>query len=160
MLGWGVSTYDALYAMQAWATPHQGADGNFNFGKVSDAAGRADPEDQVRARRAQAQCAHPEALLRIRDEALFIPMHHQIRPWAMKPGWTPCIAPTTISKPATPPSNEAHDVQTLAAALLAVSLGASAASLRWAAQNDIQTLDPHSQNHSATTTITAMPMRA
>ena len=39
-------------------------------------------------------------------------------------------------------------------ALLAVSLGASAASLRWAAQNDIQTLDPHSQNHSATTTIT------
>ena len=31
---------------------------------------------------------------------------------------------------------------------------ASAAPLRWAAQNDIQTLDPHSQNHSATTTIT------
>jgi peptide/nickel transport system substrate-binding protein len=27
-----------------------------------------------------------EALLRIRDEALFIPIHHQIRPWAMKPG--------------------------------------------------------------------------
>ena len=25
-------------------------------------------------------------LLRIRDEALFIPIHHQIRPWAMKPG--------------------------------------------------------------------------
>jgi peptide/nickel transport system substrate-binding protein len=27
-----------------------------------------------------------EALLRIRDEYLFIPIHHQIRPWAMKPG--------------------------------------------------------------------------
>ena len=27
-----------------------------------------------------------DALLRIRDEALFIPIHHQIRPWAMKPG--------------------------------------------------------------------------
>ena len=25
-----------------------------------------------------------EALLRIRDESLFIPLHHQIRPWAMR----------------------------------------------------------------------------
>eukprot|EP01137_Pigoraptor_chileana_P000779 Opistho-2@37473 len=32
---------------------------------------------------------------------------------------------------------------------------ALAAPLRWAAQNDIQTLDPHSQNHSATNTITS-----
>ena len=25
-----------------------------------------------------------EALLRVRDEYLFVPLHHQIRPWAMK----------------------------------------------------------------------------
>ena len=42
--------------------------------------------------------------------------------------------------------------------VLALALGAAAAQaapLRWAAQNDIQTLDPHSQNHSATNTITS-----
>ena len=44
-------------------------------------------------------------------------------------------------------------LSTLAAALLLSCGIASANTLRWAAQNDIQTLDPHSQNHSATTTI-------
>jgi peptide/nickel transport system substrate-binding protein len=86
MLGWGVSTYDALYPMQAWGhTRTSGADGNFNFGKVSDA--RLDEliqkikfEPDVPKRNALIR----EALLRIRDEALFIPIHHQIRPWAMK----------------------------------------------------------------------------
>jgi peptide/nickel transport system substrate-binding protein len=29
-----------------------------------------------------------EALLRVRDEALVIPLHHQMRPWAMKAGLT------------------------------------------------------------------------
>lgn len=37
------------------------------------------------------------------------------------------------------------------AALLAVS--AQAQTLRWAAQNDILTLDPHSQNHATTNAI-------
>ena len=27
-----------------------------------------------------------EALVRVRDEVLYIPLHHQVRPWAMKPG--------------------------------------------------------------------------
>jgi peptide/nickel transport system substrate-binding protein len=88
MLGWGVSTYDALYAMQAWGhTRTNGADGNFNFGKVSDA--KLDSliqlikfEPDVAKRNALIH----DALLRIRDESLFIPIHHQIRPWAMKPG--------------------------------------------------------------------------
>lgn len=72
MLGWGISTYDALYGMQAWGhTRTSGADGNFFFGKVSDAKLDA----LIRA-----------ALLRLRDEHLFIPLHHQVRPWAMKPG--------------------------------------------------------------------------
>ena len=38
-----------------------------------------------------------------------------------------------------------------AAALMAAP--AQAATLRWAAQNDILTLDPHSQNHSTTNAI-------
>ncbi|MFN3304711.1 MAG: ABC transporter substrate-binding protein [Roseateles sp.] len=88
MLGWGVSTYDALYGMQAWGhTRTQGADGSFNFGKINDA--RLDAliqqikfEPDVTRRNAMIR----EALLRIRDEHLFIPVHHQIRPWAMKPG--------------------------------------------------------------------------
>ncbi|NCT81571.1 MAG: ABC transporter substrate-binding protein [Comamonadaceae bacterium] len=88
MLGWGVSTYDALYGMQAWGhTRTSGADGNFNFGKVSDATldgliQKIKFEPDVARRNALIR----EALLRIRDEYLFIPIHHQIRPWAMKPG--------------------------------------------------------------------------
>jgi peptide/nickel transport system substrate-binding protein len=88
MLGWGVSTYDALYGMQAWGhTRTTGADGNFNFGKVSDAAldaliQKIKFEPDVPKRNALVR----EALLRIRDESLFVPIHHQIRPWAMKPG--------------------------------------------------------------------------
>jgi len=88
MLGWGVSTYDALYAMQAWGhTRTTGADGNFNFGKVSDATldaliQKIKFEPDVPKRNALIR----EALLRIRDESLFVPIHHQIRPWAMKPG--------------------------------------------------------------------------
>jgi len=87
MLGWGVSTYDALYGMQAWGhTRTNGADGNFNFGKVSDATldgliQKIKFEPDVPKRNALIK----EALLRIRDEYLFVPIHHQIRPWAMKP---------------------------------------------------------------------------
>ena len=41
---------------------------------------------------------------------------------------------------------------TAIAAALAVA-PASATTLRWAAQNDILTLDPHSQNHATTNAI-------
>jgi peptide/nickel transport system substrate-binding protein len=88
MLGWGVSTYDALYGMQAWGhTRTAGADGNFNFGKISDA--RLDgliQQIKFEPDVAQRNALIREALLRIRDEHFFVPIHHQIRPWAMKPG--------------------------------------------------------------------------
>ncbi len=88
MPGWGVSTYYALYAMQSWGrTRTAGADGNFDFGRVSDA--RLDAliqqiklEPDVVKRNALIR----EAVLRLRDEFPFIPVHHQERPWAMKPG--------------------------------------------------------------------------
>ena len=86
MLGWGVSTFDALYPLQALArTRTSGADGSFNFSKLSDA--RLDAlidaikiEPDVPKRNALIR----EALLRVRDEFEFIPLHHQVRPWAMK----------------------------------------------------------------------------
>ncbi len=86
MLGWGVSTYDAQYELQALAhTRTGGQDGSFNFSKVSDSKLDAlidamKTETDVAKRNALIR----EALLRQRDEVLFLPIHHQVRPWAMK----------------------------------------------------------------------------
>lgn len=90
MLGWGVATYDAQYMIQSLArTRTSGADGNFNFSKVSDPevdrlTDAMKSEIDVAKRNAMIR----EALLRIKDEVLLIPIHHQMRPWAMKAGVT------------------------------------------------------------------------
>lgn len=86
LLGWGVATYDALYSLQSLArTRAGGADGNFNFLRISNArldsiVDRAKTETDTLIR---------DRLLRdgldiVRNEALYVPIHHQIRPWAMK----------------------------------------------------------------------------
>ncbi|WP_397533104.1 ABC transporter substrate-binding protein [Roseateles sp.] len=86
MLGWGVTTYDAQYALQSLVrTKTTGADGNFNYSKVSDAkidqlVDAMKTETDVPKRNAMIK----EALLRTRDEHLFVPLHHQMRPWAMR----------------------------------------------------------------------------
>ena len=66
-------------------TRTSGADGNFNFAKLSNA--RVDQltdamksETDVAKRNAMIR----EALLVTRDEHLYVPLHHQMRPWAMK----------------------------------------------------------------------------
>ncbi|MDP3614820.1 MAG: ABC transporter substrate-binding protein, partial [Rubrivivax sp.] len=88
MLGWGVATYDAQYMIQSLArTRTSGADGNLNFRKVSDPvvdrlADAMKSETDVAKRNAMIK----EALVRIKDEVLLIPLHHQMRPWAMKAG--------------------------------------------------------------------------
>ena len=90
LLGWGVATYDAQYAVQSLVrTRTSGADGNFNFSRVSDATvdklvDAMKTETDVAKRNAMIR----EALVRTRDEVLLIPLHHQIRPWAMKAGVT------------------------------------------------------------------------
>ncbi len=90
MLGWGVATYDAQYTLQSLIrTRTSGADGNFNFSRISDAA----VDKMVDAMKTETDVAKRnalirEALLRTRDEALTIPLHHQMRPWAMKTGVT------------------------------------------------------------------------
>ena len=86
LLGWGVATYDAQYSLQSLIrTRTSGADGNFNFGRISDAkldqlVDAMKTETDVGKRNALIR----EALVRTRDEFLVLPLHHQLRPWAMK----------------------------------------------------------------------------
>ncbi len=86
MLGWGVATFDALYTLQSLVrTKTTGADGNFNLGRISDPKLDAvidaiKTETDVKKRDAMLR----EALITTRDQAYFIPLHHQMRPWAMK----------------------------------------------------------------------------
>ena len=86
MLGWGVATYDAQYTIQALArTRTTGADGNFNFSRLSDATiDRLTDAMKVETDVVKRNALIKEALLRIKDEVFFIPLHHQVRPWAMK----------------------------------------------------------------------------
>ena len=90
LLGWGVATFDAQYSLQSLVrTRTTGADGNFNFGRISnpkiDALVDAmKTETDVAKRNAQIR----EALILTRDEVHNIPLHHQLRPWAMKKGVT------------------------------------------------------------------------
>ncbi len=86
LLGWGVATYDAQYSLQSLVmTRTQGADGSFNFSKISNA--RVDT--LVEAMKTELDKNKrdgmiKEALTITRDEMLYIPLHHQMRPWAMK----------------------------------------------------------------------------
>ena len=86
LLGWGVATFDAQYSLQSLArTRTTGPDGNFNFARVSDPqvdklVDAMKTETDVAKRNAMIR----EALVRTRDEHLFVPLHHQLRPWAMK----------------------------------------------------------------------------
>jgi peptide/nickel transport system substrate-binding protein len=86
MLGWGVATFDAQFTLQSLAhTRTSGADGNFNYSRLSDAQldhliDSMKTEVDVTKRNALIR----EALLRVRDESFFIPLHHQMRPWAMR----------------------------------------------------------------------------
>ncbi len=90
MLGWGVATYDAQYTLQSLIrTRSGGADGNFNFSKISD----KEVDRLTDAMKSETDVAKRnqlirEALVRTRDEVLTIPIHHQMRPWAMKTGVT------------------------------------------------------------------------
>ncbi len=86
LLGWGVATYDGQYSLQSLVrTRSGGPDGNFNFVKLSDAkvdqlTDAMKTETDVAKRNTMIR----DALVRTRDEFFFVPLHHQIRPWAMK----------------------------------------------------------------------------
>jgi len=86
MLGWGVATFDALFSLQSLLhTKTTGADGSFNVGRVSDpkldalidaAKTEMDPKKRDALLR--------DALVLTRDNYYYVPLHHQLRPWAMK----------------------------------------------------------------------------
>jgi len=86
MLGWGVATFDALYTLQSLVrTQTTGADGSFNCGRVSDPKLDA----VIDAIKITTDLKKRDALLReglvaTRDNAYYVPLHHQLRPWAMK----------------------------------------------------------------------------
>jgi peptide/nickel transport system substrate-binding protein len=90
LLGWGVATYDAQYSLQSLVrTRSGGPDGNFNFSRISD----AEVDRLVDAMKTETDIPKrnemiKQALLRTRDEVLLIPLHHQMRPRAMKAGVT------------------------------------------------------------------------
>ena len=86
LLGWGVATYDAQYSLQSLVmTRTKGADGSFNFSKVSNAKVDALVEAmKTEMDKPKRDAMIKEALTITRDEALLIPLHHQMRPWAMK----------------------------------------------------------------------------
>ena len=86
LYGWGVTTFDAQYTLQDIVhTKSSGIDGKGNYSRLSDAkidqlVQAMKVETDVAKRNAQMR----EALLRVRDEFLFVPLHHQVRPWAMR----------------------------------------------------------------------------
>jgi len=86
MLGWGVATFDGLYTLQSLVhTKTTGADGSFNLGRISDAKIDAlisalKIETDVNKRDSILR----EALVATRDSYYYVPLHHQLRPWAMK----------------------------------------------------------------------------
>lgn len=86
MLGWGVVNFDANYTLQSLVrTKTAGADGSFNLGRISDAKIDA----LVDAIKTELDTGKRDAMLReglvaTRDNYYYVPLHHQLRPWAMK----------------------------------------------------------------------------
>jgi peptide/nickel transport system substrate-binding protein len=86
MLGWGVATFDGLYTLQSLVrTKTGGADGNFNLGRISDPK----LDNTIDAIKIATDTKARDALLReafvkTRDMHYYVPLHHQLRPWAMK----------------------------------------------------------------------------
>ena len=86
MLGWGVATFDALYTLQSLVrTQTTGADGSFNCGRVSDPKLDATIDAiKITTDLKKRDALLREALVATRDNAYYVPLHHQLRPWAMK----------------------------------------------------------------------------
>jgi peptide/nickel transport system substrate-binding protein len=86
MLGWGVVNFDANYTLQSLVrTKTTGADGSFNLGRVSDAKIDAlvdAMKTEIDAKKRDGMLR--EALVLTRDNYYYVPLHHQLRPWAMK----------------------------------------------------------------------------
>jgi peptide/nickel transport system substrate-binding protein len=68
-------------------TKTTGADGSFNQGRISDAKlDKMIADLKVTTDTKKRDAILKEALEITRDQAYYVPLHHQMRPWAMKQG--------------------------------------------------------------------------
>jgi peptide/nickel transport system substrate-binding protein len=86
-----VATLDANFTLQSLLrTKTTGADGSFNQGRVSDPKLDSIIDTLKFANEANGRSALlREGLVRTRDQYYYVPLHHQMRPWAMKKGVSP-----------------------------------------------------------------------
>jgi len=86
MLGWGVSNFDTNYSLFSLVhTKTAGAAGSFNLGRINDVKLDA----LIDAINIESDAKKRDAMLRegltiTRDQYYYVPLHHQLRPWAMK----------------------------------------------------------------------------
>lgn len=86
LFGWGVATFDALYSIEAlMATKDGKGQGVYNGGRFSN----ADLDAKVAQIKVEMDPAKRDALINdalklVKDEYYYLPLHHQIRPWAMR----------------------------------------------------------------------------
>ena len=89
MLGWGVATFDALYSLQSLvrspAADGKGADGTYNLGAYSNPQiDRLIDGIKVETDAAKRDGMIREALKLHHEDVGHLPLHHQVRPWAMR----------------------------------------------------------------------------
>ena len=87
LFGWGVATFDGLYTLDSLMSTKQGktAAGVYNGGRFSDAK----LDEMIQQIKSEMDAPKRDALLHdalklTKDEYYYIPLHHQIRPWAMR----------------------------------------------------------------------------
>ena len=86
LLGWGATTYDALNTLQSLVhTRGSGSDGSYNLGRISDQK----IDSLIDAARTETDLAKRDGLLRealllVKQHYYYLPVHHQMKPWAMK----------------------------------------------------------------------------
>lgn len=87
LFGWGVATFDALYSLDSLMSTKDGktSAGVYNGGRFSD------PKLDAMINQIKVEMDQPkrdallnDALKLVKDEYYYLPLHHQIRPWAMR----------------------------------------------------------------------------
>ncbi|MSP98240.1 MAG: ABC transporter substrate-binding protein [Betaproteobacteria bacterium] len=86
MLGWGVANFDGNYTLFSLLhTKTSGAAGSFNLGRVNDTK----LDNLIDSMNTEMDAKKRDVMLRdalviTRDQYYYVPLHHQMRPWAMK----------------------------------------------------------------------------
>ena len=85
LLGWGVPTFDAQYTLHALVHTPPKCDGEGNYGRYSNKRIDAVIEKLATEGDLQKRVAITrEALTLLNEDVGYIPLHHQVIPWAMK----------------------------------------------------------------------------